>query len=61
MLCRACSYFRRKVRAHKEGELAEIPNEYAEDYMRCGFITLAVEPAVKVVSKPKGNVAKAVK
>jgi len=46
---------------YKEGELAEIPNEYAEDYMRCGFITLAVEPAVKIINKPKVKATKTVK
>lgn len=45
---------------YKEGETAEMPAEYADDYMRCGFIALAVEPAVKIVKPPKSKV-KAVK
>jgi len=45
---------------YKEGETAEIPSEYADDYMRCGFITYATEPAVKIVKPPKTKV-KAVK
>ena len=45
---------------YKEGATAEMPGEYVDDYMRCGFITYAVEPAVKVVTKPKSKV-KAVK
>jgi hypothetical protein len=45
---------------YKEGATADMPEEYVDDYMRCGFITYAVEPAVKVVMKPKSKV-KAVK
>jgi hypothetical protein len=45
---------------YKEGATAEMPEEYVDDYMRCGFITYEVEPAVKVVMKPKSKV-KAVK
>ena len=45
---------------YKEGTTADMPEEYVDDYMRCGFITYAVEPAVKVVMKPKSKV-KAVK
>ena len=37
---------------YKEGATAEMPEEYVDDYMRCGFIAYAAEPAVKVVNKP---------
>jgi hypothetical protein len=45
---------------YKEGATADMPEECVDDYMRCGFVTYAVEPAVKVVTKPKSKV-KAVK
>lgn len=42
---------------YKEGEIAEMPSENVDDYLRCGFITYAIEePAVKVVIKPKSKV-----
>jgi hypothetical protein len=45
---------------YKEGATAEMPEEYVDDYMRCGFIAYAAEPAVKVVNKPTSR-TKAVK
>lgn len=46
----------------EEGAETEIPEEYAEDYVRAGFIEiLKPKPAVKVVTKPKTSSRKAVK
>ena len=45
---------------YKEGATAEMPEEYVDDYMRCGFIAYVAEPAVKVVNKPTSR-TKAVK
>ena len=46
---------------YKEGAIAEMPVEYANDYRRCGFITFAEEPAVKIANKPKVKATKTVK
>ena len=46
---------------YKEGTTAEMPVEYANDYRRCGFITYAEEPAVKIINKPQVKVIKTVK
>lgn len=46
---------------YKEGETTEMPGEYVDDYLRCGYITYATEPAVKIVNKPKAKAVKAVK
>jgi len=46
---------------YKEGAIAEMPVEYANDYRRCGFITYAEEPAVKIINKPKVKATKTVK
>ena len=46
---------------YKEGAIAEMPVEYANDYRRCGFITYAEEPAVKIINKPQAKVIKTVK
>lgn len=45
----------------EEGTESEIPEEYADDFVRVGFITIRKEPAVKVVKKPKNKQTKAVK
>lgn len=47
----------------KEGEEVEFPEEAALELARGGYLTILEpeSPAVKVVNKPKGNVAKAVK
>lgn len=45
-----------------EPGIAELPDEAVDAFVRAGYATLIdAEPAVKVVNKPKGNVAKAVK
>ena len=46
---------------YKEGAIAEMPVEYANDYRRCGFITFAEEPAVKIANKPQAKAVKTVK
>jgi len=46
---------------YKEGDTAEMPSEYVDDYMRCGYITYAEEPAVKIINKPKVKATKTVK
>jgi len=46
---------------YKEGTTAEMPVEYANDYRRCGFITFAEEPAVKIANKPQAKAVKTVK
>lgn len=47
----------------KEGEEVEFPEEAALELARGGYLTILEpeSPAVKVVNKPKGNAAKAVK
>jgi hypothetical protein len=50
-----------KTQHFQEGEESEIPEEYANDFVRAGFITIRKEPAVKVVRKPKSKPTKAVK
>lgn len=45
-----------------EPGIAELPDESVDAFVHAGYAALIeVEPAVKVVNKPKGNVAKAVK
>ena len=46
---------------YKEGTTAEMPDKYVDNYMRCGFITYAEEPAVKIINKPQAKVIKTVK
>jgi hypothetical protein len=46
---------------YKEGDTAEMPSEYVDDYVRCGYITYAEEPAVKIANKPKVKATKTVK
>lgn len=46
---------------YKEGTTAEMPDKYVDNYMRCGFITYAEEPAVKIINKPQVKVIKTVK
>jgi hypothetical protein len=50
-----------KTQHFQEGEESEIPEEYANDFVRAGFIAIRKEPAVKVVRKPKSKPTKAVK
>lgn len=47
----------------KEGEEVEFPEDAALELARGGYLTILEpeSPAVKIVNKPKGNVAKAVK
>lgn len=45
----------------EEGDETEIPEEYANDFVRAGFIAIRKEPAVKVVRKPVSKAKKAVK
>ena len=45
-----------------EPGIAELPDEAVDAFVRAGYAALIEDaPAVKVVNKPKGNVAKAVK
>ena len=46
---------------YKEGTTAEMPDKYVDNYVRCGFITYAEEPAVKIINKPQAKVIKTVK
>ena len=42
--------------------IAELPDSAVEAFINAGYAALIEdEPAVKIVNKPKGNVAKAVK
>ena len=45
-----------------EPGIAELPDEAVDAFVRAGYAALIeVEPAVKIVNKPKGNAAKVVK
>jgi len=48
-------------RAIQEGDTAEMPSEYVDDYVRCGYIIYAEEPAVKIINKQKVKATKTVK
>lgn len=51
-----------KTQAFIEGESAEIPADYADDFVRAGYVGIVRdEPAVKVVRKPTTRSKKAVK
>lgn len=51
-----------KTEHFEEGEKAEMPEQYAGEFMRAGYIgVIEDKPAVKVVSKPKQKATKTVK
>jgi hypothetical protein len=50
------------LRHFVEGEETDVPKEFADDYVRAGFIGIVKDkPAVKIANKPKSKGKKAVK